>query len=206
MTRVTAGRDRRVLSLVDHTRKLSQRVVRYALSACAMEFKNRAEISKQQKGVSMRLPAFLFALCLVAILAFGLSSQQTSNVPALSSRPTPGVSDVWNGYNGSRMWRRAEIRVTPLEQVDLRRAELNTLRNRVAQAEADGTGYWFSDPTLRKQLAQQLQLMKDLLKFADEQQSNNAKTPTAMEVERRLNQIQGQTMCEACHSGIVAKK
>ena len=104
------------------------------------------------------------------------------------------------------MWRRAQIRVVPLEQVELRKAELQTLRNRVLKAEAEGTGYWFSDPSVRKQLAEQLQLMKDLIKFADEQQSNNAKTPTAIEVERHLNQIQGQTMCEACHSGIVAKK
>jgi len=153
----------------------------------------------------MRLLAFLFASAF-AILAFGLSSQQTSNVPALSSHPSPYITDVWSGYNGSRMWRRAEIRVVPLDQVDLRKAELQTLRNRVAKAEAEGTGYWFSDPNVRKQMGEQLQLMKDLLKFADEQQSNNAKTPTAMEVERRLNRIQGQTMCEACHSGIVAKK
>jgi|SRR5579862_686613 hypothetical protein len=154
----------------------------------------------------MRLPAFLFASCLAAILAFGLSSQQTSNIPAIGSHPSSQPTDVWNGYNGSRMWRRAEIRVVPLDQVDLRKAKLQTLRDRVASAEAEGTGYWFSDPMVRKQLAEQLQLMKDLLKFADEQQSNNAKTPTALEVERRLNQIQGQTMCEACHSGIVAKK
>jgi len=154
----------------------------------------------------MRLPAFLFASCLVAILAFGLSSQRTSNIPAVNSHPGPQPADLWNGYNGSRMWRRAEIRVVPLDQVDLRKAELQTLRDRVARAEAEGTGCWFSDPRLRKQLAEQLQLMKDLLKFADEQRSNNAKTPTVLEVERRLNQIQGQTMCEACHSGIVAKK
>jgi len=152
----------------------------------------------------MRLPAFLFALCFVAILALGLSSQQTSNLPMLNSRPTREPSDVWNGYNGSRMWRRAEIQVVPLEQVDLRKAELQSLRNRVARAEAEGTGYWFSDPTFRKQLADQLQLMNDLLKFADGAQANKAKSPTAMEVERRLNQIQGQMMCEACHSGIVA--
>jgi hypothetical protein len=47
--------------------------------------------------------------------------------------------------------------------------------------------------------------MKELLKFAEQQQENRAKSPTAIEVERRLNQIQGQTMCEACHSGIVAR-
>jgi hypothetical protein len=153
----------------------------------------------------MRLPAFLFALCLVAILGFGLSSQQTSNVPPVNGRPTPGVMDLWGGYNGSRMWRRAEIRVVPMDQLDLDKAELQSLHDRVAQAQAEGTGYWFSDPSVRKQLSNQLQLMKDLLKFAEHQQANKAKSPTAVEVERRLNQIQGQTMCEACHSGIVAR-
>jgi hypothetical protein len=155
----------------------------------------------------MRLPAFLFALCLIAILAFGISSssQQSSNVPPATARPTPGVTDLWSGYNGSRMWRRAEIRVVPLDQVDLNKAELQSLRERVAQAEAQSTGFWFSDPTLRRQLSEQLQLMKELLKFAEQQQANRAKSPTAMEVERRLNLIQGQTMCEACHSGIVAR-
>jgi hypothetical protein len=154
----------------------------------------------------MRLPAFLFALCPIAILALGLSSQQTSNVPPSNAQPAPGVTDLWGGYNGSRMWRRAEIRVVPLDQVDLNKAELQSLRDRVARAETESTGFWFSDPTLRRQLSAQLQLSKDLLKFAEQQQKNRAKSPTAIEVERRLNRIQGQMMCEACHSGIVATK
>jgi hypothetical protein len=155
----------------------------------------------------MRLPAFLFALCLVAILAVGASlpSQQSSNVPPATARPTPSVTDLWGGYNGSRMWRRAEIRVVPLDQVDLNKSELQSLRERVARAEAQSTGFWFADPALRKQLSEELQLMKELLKFAEQQQASSAKSPTAIEVERRLNQIQGQTMCEACHSGIVAR-
>ncbi|HXY13484.1 MAG TPA: hypothetical protein VEI26_03185 [Terriglobales bacterium] len=152
----------------------------------------------------MRLPAFLFAVCSVAILASGISSQQSSNIP-VPARPAPGVTDLWSGYNGSRMWRRAEIRVLPLDQVDLNKAELQSLRDRVAKAEAEGTGYWFADPLVRKQLSNQLELMQDLLRFAEQQQSSKPKSPTAVEVERRLNQIQGQTMCEACHSGIVAR-
>jgi hypothetical protein len=154
----------------------------------------------------MRLPAFLFALYLVAILAFGasLSSQQTS-IPPASARPTPGVADSWGGYNGSRMWRRAEIRVVPLDQADLNKAELQSLHERVSLAETQGAGYWFTDPAVRKQLSDQIQLIDDLLKFAEKQQASNTKSPTAIEVERRLNQIQGQTMCEACHSGIVAR-
>jgi hypothetical protein len=156
----------------------------------------------------MRLPVFLCALWVVAILAFGtsLSSQQTSNVPpATTMLPAPGPTELWSGYNGSRMWRRAEIRVVPLDEVDLSKAELQSLRDRVARAEAESTGFWFSDPAMRRQLSEQLQLMKELLKFAEQQQSSRSKSPTAVEVARRLNQIQGQIMCEACHSGIVAR-
>jgi hypothetical protein len=152
----------------------------------------------------MRLPAFLFALALLAALAFGISaSQQTSNIP--NSRPIPKSPELWGGYTTARMWRRAEIRVVPLDQVDLDKAKLQSLRDQAARAQSQGTGIWFADPYLRKQLSEQLQLINDLLKFAEHQQANKAKTPTALEVERRLNQIQGETMCEACHSGIVAK-
>jgi len=151
----------------------------------------------------MRLPAFLFALSLVAALAFGISaSQQTSTI--LRTRPAPSAPELWGGINASRMWRRAEIRVVSLDQADLNKAELQSLRERVARAQAQAPGIWFADPNLRTQLAEQRQLLDDLLKFAELQQSNKAKTPTALEVERRLNQIQGETMCEACHSGIVA--
>jgi hypothetical protein len=161
---------------------------------------------KQQKGVFMRLLAFLFALCLVAIFGFALSSQPNPTLAPLNDRPTLGVTDSGSGYNGSRMWRRVEIRVVPLDQLELDKAELQSLCDRVARAEAEGTRYWFSDPSVRKQLSSQRQLMKDLLKFAEQEQENKVKSPTAVEVERRLNQIQGQTMCEACHSGIVARK
>jgi hypothetical protein len=156
----------------------------------------------------MRLPAFLCALWVVAMVAFGTSlfSQQASNVPpSTTMQPTPGPTELWSEYNGSRMWRRAQIRVVPLDELDLNKAEVQSLRDRVARAEAESTGFWFSDPVLRKQLSEQLQLMKELLKFAEQQQSNRGKSPTAIEVQRRLNQIQGQSMCEACHSGIVAR-
>jgi hypothetical protein len=68
----------------------------------------------------MRLPAFLFALGLAAMVAFGavVSSQQPKNTP-LAIAPSPcDVTAVQSNDDGSRMWRRAEIRVTPLEQVD----------------------------------------------------------------------------------------
>jgi hypothetical protein len=155
----------------------------------------------------MRLPAFLFALCLATMVAFGVavSSQQSTNAPQAIALSRQDVTTVRSDYDNSRMWRRAEIRVTPLEQVDRNRAALESLRKRVAQAERESTSFWLVDSNVRQQLSSQVQLMRELLRFAEQQQSNRGKGPTALAVERRLNQLQGQTMCEACHSGIVAQ-
>ncbi len=155
----------------------------------------------------MRLPAFLFALCLAAMVAFGaaVSSPQPKNGPPAIAPPRDYVTDVQFNDDGSRMWRRAEIRITPLEQVERNRAALESLRNRVAQAEKESTNLWLIDSNVRQQLFSQNQLLRELLALAEQQQSNRAKSPTTLAVERRLNQLQGQTMCEACHSGIVAR-
>jgi len=56
----------------------------------------------------------------------------------------------------SRMWRRAEILVVPLEQVERNRAALESLRNRVAQAERDTSSFWLVDPNVRQQLFSQV--------------------------------------------------
>jgi len=154
----------------------------------------------------MRLPAFLFALCLVAVVAFGaaVSSQPTTAAPViLQSRPD--IPAVPLNDDSSRMWRRTEFRVIRLEQVDQDRATLESLRNRVAQAERESSSLWMWDSNARQQLSSQVQLMKELLTLAERQQANRGKGPTALAVERRLNQLQGQTMCEACHGGIVAQ-
>jgi len=155
----------------------------------------------------MRLPAFLFAMCLAALVAFGsaVSSQKLTNVSQAVTPPRGPVSDMQRNYESSRMWRRAEFRVMPLEQVDRNRAALESLRNRVVQAARQDAGWWLVDPNVRQQLSSQIQLMKDLLAFVEQQQSDQGKSPNALAVERRLNQMQGQTMCEACHGGIVAQ-
>jgi len=152
----------------------------------------------------MRHPAFLFALCLATMVVFAaaVSSRQPTNVPQAMA---PEVMALQTNYDGSRMWRRAEIRVTPLEQVDRNRAALESLRTRVAQAEQESAGLWLVDPQVRRQLSSQVELLRDLLSLAEQQQSGRGKSPNALAVERRLNQLQGQTMCEACHSGIVAR-
>jgi hypothetical protein len=155
----------------------------------------------------MRLLAFLFAVCLAAMVAVGaaISSQPTTNAPQAIAPRHEDVTAVQNNYDGSRMWRRAEIRVIPLEQADRNRAALESLRNRVALAERESTSVWLLESNVRQQLSSQVQLMRELLTLAEQQQSNRGKSPNAIAVERRLNQLQGQTMCEACHSGIVAR-
>jgi hypothetical protein len=155
----------------------------------------------------MRLPIFLFALCLAAMVAFAaaVSSRQPINAPQAFVPSHQDVTAIQSDYDGTRMWRRAEIRVIPLEQADRNRAALQSLRTRVAQAERDSAGLWLLDSNVRQQLSSQVQLMRELLTLAEQQQSNRGKSPNALAVERRLNQLQGQTMCEACHSGIVAR-
>ncbi len=155
----------------------------------------------------MRLPAFLLALCVAAMLAFGaaVSPRQSTSTPSTNVASPQNVVSVQFNDDTSRMWRRAEILVLPLGQVERNRAALESLRNRVAQAERETSSFWLVDPNVRQQLFSQVQLMRQLLTFAEQQQSSKGKSPTALAVERRLNQLEGQTMCEACHSGIVAQ-
>ena len=140
----------------------------------------------------MRLPVFLFAMCLAALVAFGsaVSSQKLTNASQAVTPPHDALSDVQRNYESSRMWRRAEIRVTPLEQVDRNRAALESLRSRVAQAERLDASWWLVDPNVRQQLSLQIQLMKELLAFVEQQQSDKGKSPNALAVELRLNQMQ----------------
>lgn len=155
----------------------------------------------------MRLLSFLFALCLVTILALAevLSSRQPAAISPAPAQPVQNATQSWSGSDSTRMWRRAEIRVLPLDLLAANRAELESLRKRVADAESDSSRLGSSDLAVREQLFRQLQLMKALLRFAERQEADTGKSATALEVQRHLNRIEGQTMCEACHSGIVAR-
>jgi hypothetical protein len=103
------------------------------------------------------------------------------------------------------MWRRAEIRVVPLDLVAADRAELQSLQARIVEAEVDAVRLSPPDPAVREQLSRQAQLMKALLALAERQDSDQGKSPEAIQVQRHLNQIEGQRMCEACHNRMVAR-
>ena len=153
----------------------------------------------------MRSAAFLLALCVVGALMLA----QTLSNPAVMDRPTPGAKQTMPAHQtgvGERMWRRAEIRVVPLDLYLANKVELDSLRARVEQAQADAARMEPPDPAARELLYRQQQLLKALLNLAGRQESNAGKGPTVLEVQRHLNEIEGKVQCEACHSGLIARQ
>lgn len=149
--------------------------------------------------------AFLLALCVVGALVLA----QTLSDPALNDRGTPHLNQMMPAHPtgiGERMWRRAEIRVVPLDLYLANRVELDSLRARVEQAQSDAAKLEAPDPAARELLYRQQQLLKVLLNLAERQESNAGKGPAALEVQRHLNEIEGRVMCEACHTGVVARQ
>ena len=153
----------------------------------------------------MRSVAFLIALCVVSALVLA----QTLSDPAWTARGRPSSSPLMLAQQtgeGERMWRRAEIRVEPLDLYLANKVELDSLRARVQQAQADAARLEPPEPAARELLYRQQQLLKALLNLAQRQESNAGKGPAVLEVQRHLNEIEGKVMCEACHTGVVAQR
>ena len=153
----------------------------------------------------MRSAAFLLAPCVVGALMLA----QTLSNPAVMDRATPGANQMTPAHQtgiGERMWRRAEIRVVPLDLYLANKVELDSLRARVEQAQADAARMEPPDPAARELLYRQQQLLKSLLNLAARQESNAGKGPAVLEVQRHLNEIEGKVHCEACHTGVVARQ
>ena len=150
----------------------------------------------------MRRVTFLFFLCAVGALVVA----QTLSKP-LIDRGTPSqVIPAQQSGVREPMWRRAEVRVVPLDLYLANKVELDSLRARVGQAQADAARLEPPDPAARELLYRQQQLLKALLNLAQRQESNAGKGSTVLEVQRHLNEIEGKLMCEACHTGMVARR
>jgi len=153
----------------------------------------------------MRIATFLFALSLAAALLLADTSSLKPS-PVLHPAAVPvAQANSFSASDGVRMLGRADIRVFPLELVVAQRAELESFRDRVARARADGAGLYLSDPAVRQQLARQIQLMDAILSYAERLNSDAGKSATALEVQRNLNHIEGHMMCEACHTTVIAE-
>lgn len=149
----------------------------------------------------MRLTTFLFSLCLLAALALA----QISSAPKDAAQSGTQLTQRPSATDGVRMWRRAEIRVVPLDLVAANRVELQSLRERQARLEADSRKLDLSDPATREQISRQLQLIRAALSYADREDSDQGKSVAALDVQRHLNQIEGQMMCEACHTSVMSR-
>lgn len=164
------------------------------------------EVEKQVTWeVCMRSAAFLLSLCVAGVLMLG----QTLSNPVPVAPGIPAANPMLPSHStaaGDRMWRRAEIRVVPFDLYLANRVELDSLRTRVEQAAADANRMEPPDPAARELIYRQQQLLKALLNLAGRQESNNGKGPTVLEVQRHLNEIEGKVQCEACHSGVVARR
>ena len=108
------------------------------------------------------------------------------------------------GGDTVRMWKRAQFRVVPLDTVAADNAELGSLRACVMQSEFEAAKLATTAPGVREQFSRQIALTRALLNFIDRQQSEVGKNRTVLEVENNLNHLQGQMMCEACHSRVIA--
>ncbi|HXZ28392.1 MAG TPA: hypothetical protein VEG08_10385 [Terriglobales bacterium] len=108
------------------------------------------------------------------------------------------------GPTGS-MWRLAEVRVVPLDVAAAQTKELATLRARVELAKLEYAKLNPSDAAVRTQLTRQMELLDALLGWAERQNSDAGKSPTAIQVQQHLNNIEGKVQCESCHGGIIGE-
>jgi hypothetical protein len=156
-------------------------------------------------GVFMRMADFFLVLSLVSssvlFLPQGLPVRPDPPPAHLSTLSNDGGSAPQTSSHGVRMLRRADIVVLPVEVAVANKAELASLRDRVAEADVDITRLDRSDPAVREQLSRQRQLMRALLNYAERQDTDKGKGLVALQVQGHLNEIEGQRMCEACHSG-----
>jgi hypothetical protein len=151
----------------------------------------------------MRPATFLSASILVfALFSHSFFSTGSRGVQALSQKPQTHPSI--QGNDGEPMVTRAFIDVVPLELMEERNRQLESLRSRVAQLEVEDMRLASAKPEIREPLARQVEIMNALLRYIASEQSDQAKSPAAIEVKRHLNEIEGKMNCQACHTGLVA--
>ncbi len=150
----------------------------------------------------MRKATVPLLLSLLAVLMLAQTpGSQLPQAPPPSGQLPP---DSAYSHAGS-MWRLAEVRIVPFDLAVAHRKELSSLRARVELAKMECDKLNPTDPAVREQLARQIELMDALLHWADRQSSDEGKTPTAIQVQQHLNNIEGKVQCEACHAGLLGE-
>jgi hypothetical protein len=152
----------------------------------------------------MRKLSFLpFVLFLAVLMLAQTPGSRLPQGPPDERQQNPPAHSAY-GPAGS-MWRLAEVRVVPLDVAAAQTRELATLRARVELAKLEYAKLNPADAAVREQLARQMELMDALLLWAERQNSDTGKSPTAIQVQQHLNNIEGKVHCESCHGGIVGE-
>ena len=151
----------------------------------------------------MRKAAFLPALSFFTVATLPKGSSlllRSSSRPQAPTEVKPSRSDTQRSSHGVRMSRLAEILVVPVDLAAANRAELASLRDRVAQAESASQLLDVPDLAVREHISRQAQLLRALLRYEEMRDADAGKSPAALQVQRRLNKIEGRSRCEVCHA------
>ncbi len=146
------------------------------------------------------LSASVLALALFTHSFFPTNSPGAQLTGLQKAEPHPAI----RGGDGEPMVTRAYIDVVPLDVLAERNRQLESLRSRVAQLEVEAVRLGSAKPEIREHLARQGEMMNALLAYIGREQSDQAKSPAALEVKQHLNEIEGRMNCQACHTGVVA--
>ena len=118
-------------------------------------------------------------------------------LPLGAQNPQPRFGP--QGPPGPHMTKRAVFRVVPmrnLQDEQARTAEILELLRTMAITRAHISS---GDPIIRQQLELESRLTEAVRSHLDYGASDEGKSGTALAVQRRLNEVQGQAMCATCH-------
>lgn len=150
----------------------------------------------------MRKAIVPLLLSLLAVLV--LAQTPGSRLPQGPADERPQLPPAHSTYGPTgSMWRLAEVRVVPLDVAAAQTRELASLKARVELAKLEYAKLNPADAAVRAQLTRQMELLDALLLWADRQNSDEGKSPTAIQVQQHLNHIEGKVQCESCHGGII---
>jgi hypothetical protein len=126
---------------------------------------------------------FVFGLVLVSVL------------PLYSQAPERPFEDA----PGPRMTRHAVIRVLPSERLRQEQVQREQILELVHTMLLTRTHISTSDPVIRQQLELEERLAEAVRVHLDDDFSDAGKNGIAMSVETKLNAMEGQYNCGACH-------
>lgn len=126
---------------------------------------------------------FLLVLVVVSVL------------PLLAQSPGRPFDDA----PGPRMTRRAAIRVVPVERLQQEQAQRHQLLDLLHTMALTRRYIRSSDPVVQQQLDLESRLEDAIRTHLDDDLSDEGKNGIALSVQRKLNAMEGQSDCGACH-------